>query len=193
MNSNIDLKDRHYLKHLEEIKEAYKESKDWSKVVSTAVYKDVDVAQEAFIDYVEEVYNTKIKDAKHLLKITGLKEDSLKEEANIKTGEENTFNQIITASRYSKYFRTLETALEGGATYPELLQISPNKFNLPKDFKRENIVGSDFYNSILWAISFSYLINEPAGLSLLPNLRSIAEEIKAPYSVVMDAYKLTRY
>ena len=191
MSSKTDIKDRPYLKHLEEIKEAYKESRDWSKVISTAVYSDVDVAQEAFIDYVEEVYNTKIKDAKHLLKLTGLKEDSLKEEANIKAGEETTFNQIITASRYSKYFRTLETALEGGATYPELLQISPTKFNLPKDFKRENSVGSDSYNSILWAISFSYLINEPARVMLLPSLRLIAEEIKAPYSVIMDSYKLT--
>jgi len=191
MSSKTDIKDRHYLKHLEEIKEAYKESKDWSKAVSTAVYSDVDVAQEAFIDYVEEVYNTKIKDAKHLLKLTGLKEDSLKEEANIKAGEETTFNQIITASRYSKYFRTLETALEGGATYPEILKIEPKKYGLPE--KWNNTLGGDKYNTILWAISFTYLINEPAGVMLLPSLRSIAEEIKAPYSVVMDAYNLTRY
>jgi hypothetical protein len=183
MSSKTDIKDRHYLKHLEEIKEAYKKSKNWDNVLNTVVYIDVDVAQEAFIDYVEEIYKTKVKDSKHLQKLTECKEYGDTEKVKLQ--------DTINSARYSKYFRALETALEGGATYPELLQISPTKFNLPKDFKRENIVGSDSYNSILWAISFSYLINEPASLMLLPDLRSIAEEIKAPYSVIMDSYKLT--
>lgn len=46
-------------------------------------------------------------------------------------------------------------------------------------------------NSILWAISFEFMINEPASLRLLPDLRSIAQEIEAPYSVLMDCYNLT--
>ena len=189
MSIKAEIKDRHYIKHLKEIRETYEESKDWNKVISTALYSDVDEAQEAFIDYVEEVYKTKVKDAKHLQKLTGLKEDSLKEEPNIKAGEETTFEQIITASRYSKYFRALETALEGGATYPELLKIKPKEYGLPEKWNK--VLGSDQYSSILWALSFSYLIGEPASLMMLPSLRTIAEEIKAPYSVLMDAYKLT--
>ena len=189
MSIKAEIKDTHYIKHLKEIREAYEESKDWNKVISTALYSDVDEAQEAFIDYVEEVYKTKVKDAKHLQKLTGLKEDSLKEEPNIKAGEETTFEQIITASRYSKYFRALETALEGGATYPELLKIKPKEYGLPEKWNK--VLGSDQYSSILWALSFSYLIGEPASLMMLPSLRTIAEEIKAPYSVLMDAYKLT--
>ena len=187
--SKKEIKDTHYLKHLKEIRETYEESKDWNKVISTAVYSDVDEAQEAFIDYVEEVYKTKVKDAKHLQKLTGLKEDSLKEEPNIKAGEETTFEQIITASRYSKYFRALETALEGGATYPELLKIKPKEYGLPEKWNK--VLGSDQYSTILWALSFEFLINEPASLMFLPDLRSLAEEIQAPYSVLMDCYKLT--
>jgi hypothetical protein len=189
MSVKTEIKDRHYLKHLKEIRETYEESKDWDKVISTAVYSDVDEAQEAFIDYVEEVYKTKVKDAKHLQKLTGLKEDSLKEEPNIKAGEETTFEQIITASRYSKYFRALETALERGATYPELLKIKPKEYGLPEKWNK--VLGSDQYSTILWALSFEFLINEPASLMFLPDLRSIAQEIKAPYSVLMDCYKLT--
>jgi hypothetical protein len=176
--SKKEIKDTHYLKHLKEIRETYEESKDWNKVISTAVYSDVDEAQEAFIDYVEEVYKTKVKDAKHLQKLTGLKAETLE-------GLEET----VLNSRYSKYFRALETALEGGATYPELLKIKPKEYGLPEKWNK--VLGSDQYSTILWALSFSYLIDEPAGLMMLPSLRTIAEEIKAPYSVLMDAYKLT--
>ena len=45
-----------YSKHLEEIQKVYQESKSWDKVITTAVYLDVNEAQEAFIDYVEETY-----------------------------------------------------------------------------------------------------------------------------------------
>lgn len=176
--SKKEIKDRHYIEHLKEIREAYEESKDWNKVISTAVYSDVDEAQEAFIDYVEETYQTKVKDGKHLQKLTGIKAETLE-------GLEET---VIT-SRYSKYFRALETALEGGATYPELLKIKPKEYGLPEKWNK--VLGSDQYSSILWALSSSYLINEPASLMMLPSLRTIAEEIKAPYSVLMDAYKLT--
>lgn len=180
MSSKTEIKDRHYIKHLKEIRETYEESKDWNKVISTAVYLDVDVAQEAFIDYVEEVYKTKVKDAKQLQKLTGIKAETLE-------GLEET----VVNSRYSKYFRALETALEGGATYPELLKIKPKEYGLPEKWNK--CLGSDQYTTTLWALSFSYLIDEPAGRSLLPSLRSIANEIKAPYSVLMDAYNLNRY
>lgn len=176
--SKKEIKDRHYIKHLKEIRETYEESKDWSKVISTAVYSDVDESQEAFIDYVEEVYKTKVKDAKHLQKLTGLKAETLE-----------GLEEVVLNSRLSKYFRALETALEGGATYPELLKIKPKEYGLPEKWNK--VLGTDQYSSILWALSFSYLINYPGSLMILPSLRAIAEEIKAPYSVLMDAYKLT--
>ena len=178
MSSKTEIKDSHYIKYLKEIREVYEESKDWDKVITTAVYSNVDAAQEAFIDYVEEVYKTKVKDGKHLQKLTGIKAETLE-------GLEET----VIKSRYIKYFRALETALEEGATYPELLKIKPKEYGLPE--KWNNVLGLDQYSTILWALSFKFLINEPASLMLLPDLRSIAQEIQAPYSVLMDCYKLT--
>ena len=167
-----------YLGFKKQIIETYQESKDWGDVYSTSVYSDVKEAQEAFIDYVEETYQTKVKDGKHLQKLTGITEETLE-------GLEET----VINSRYSKYFRALERALQEGATYPELLKIKPKEYGLPE--KWNNVLGSDQYSTILWALSFEFLIDEPGDLMLLPDLRSIAQEIQAPYSVLMDCYKLT--
>lgn len=167
-----------YLNYKKEIIETYQESKDWEDVYFTSVYSDVDESQEAFIDYVEEVYKTKVKDGKHLQKLTGIKEDTLE-------GLEET----VINSRYSKYSRALQKALEGGATYPELLKIKPKEYGLPEKWNK--VLVSDQYSSILWALSSEFLLDEPASLMLLPDLRSIAQEIQAPYSVLMDAYNLT--
>jgi hypothetical protein len=189
-----------YLNYKKQITETYQESKDWGVVFSTSVYSDVKEAQESFIDYVEETYQTKVKDGKHLQKLTGIThldswdsktgkyitpdtEEEAKENA-IRELEETVIN-----SRYSKYFRALEKALNEGAKYKDLLQINPQDFGLPKTWS--GCLGSDQYSSILWALSFEFLINEPASLMLLPDLRSIAQEIQAPYSVLMDCYNLT--
>ena len=167
-----------YLNYKKQIAETYQESKSWDKVITTAVYSDVKEAQESFIDYVEETYQIKVKDGKHLQKLTGIKKETLE-------GLEET----VINSRYSKYFRALEKALQEGTKYKDLLQIKPQDFGLPKTWS--GCLGSDQYSSILWAISFEFLINEPASLMLLPDLRSIAQEIQAPYSVLMDCYNLT--
>ena len=167
-----------YLNYKKQIAETYQESKDWDKVISTAVYSDVIASMEAFVDYVEETYQTKVKDGKHLQKLTGIKEETLE-------GLEET----LINSRYSKYFRALRKALQEGAKYKDLLQIKPQDFGLPKTWS--GCDGSDQYSSILWAINYEFLIENVGLLFYYPGLRSIAEEIEAPYSVLMDCYKLT--
>jgi len=179
--SLVDFTEKQHLRYLnykKQIAETYQESKDWDRVITTAVYSDVGEAQEAFIEYVEETYQTKVKDGKHLQKLTGITEETLE-------GLEET----VINSRYSKYFKALEKALLEGVKYKDLLQIKPQDFGLPKIWSGH--LGSDQYSSILWAISFEFMINEPASLMLLPDLRSIAQEIEAPYSVLMDCYNLT--
>ncbi len=166
-----------YLGFKKQIIETYQESKSWDKVITTAVYSDVEEAQEAFIDYVEETYQTKVKDGKHLQELTGITEETLE-------GLEET----LISSRYSKYFRSLERTLQEGGKYKDLLQIDPQDFGLPESWSGH--LGSDQYSSILWALSFEFLIDEPGGLMMLPDLRSIAQEVEAPYSVLMDCYKL---
>lgn len=178
-----------YNRDLKGITEAYSKSKSWEDVITSGYFNsDEDTSLEAFIDLVEDVYKTKIKDAKQLDKLTGLT-TLLSKEPNIEKGKEPTLEYILTSSRYSKYFRALEKALQEGAKYKDLLQIKPQDFGLPKTWS--GCLGSDQYSSILWALSFEFLINEPASLMLLPDLRSIAQEIEAPYSVLMDCYNLT--
>lgn len=197
----MEIKDRHYIKHLKEIREAYQESKDWGDVYSTSVYSDVYEAQEAFIDYIEETYQTKVKDGKHLQKLTGITHlDSWDSKAGKyitpdteEEAKENAIRELeetLINSRYNKYFRSLERTLQEGGKYKDLLQIDPQDFGLPESWSGH--LGSDQYSSILWALSFEFLINEPGGLMMLPDLRSIAQEVEAPYSVLMDCYKLSR-
>ena len=50
---------RGYNEYKAKILELYQETKDWDKVITTAVYRDVGIAQEAFIDVVEEIYQIK--------------------------------------------------------------------------------------------------------------------------------------
>jgi hypothetical protein len=166
-----------YMKRKKDIVETYQESRSWDKVITTVVYCDEKESQVAFVDYVEEINQTKVKDAKHLQSLTGITEETLE-------GLEET----VTSSRYSKYFKALRVALVEGAKYEDLLQIKPQAYNLPETWSGS--LSSDQYSSILWAISFEFLIDEPASLMLLPDLRSIAKELEAPYSVLMDCYKL---
>jgi hypothetical protein len=167
------------------IAKTYHESKSWDKVLSTDVYSELSESKESFIDYVEETYQTKIKDAKHLQKLTGVTKTMA---LSIEEGME-LLEEILTEAKYSKFFRALEKALQEGAKYKDLLKIKPQDYGLPKTWI--GCLGSDQYSSILWAISFEFLINEPYGLTIKPDLRSIAEEIEAPYSVLLDCYILT--
>lgn len=178
-----------YDRDLKGIKEAYSKSKSWEDVITSGYFNsDENPSMEAFIDFVEDVFKTKIKDAQQLDKLTGLT-TLLPKEPNIEKGKEPTLEYILTSSRYSKYFRALEKALQEGVRYKDLLQIKPQDFGLPKTWS--GCLSSDQYSTILWALSFEFLINEPGGLMLLPDLRSIAQEIQAPYSVLMDCYNLT--
>jgi hypothetical protein len=169
-----------YIKYKKKIAETYQESKSWDKVITTVVYLDSKDSQEAFIDYVEETYQTKVKDGKHLQKLTGITEDTL-----------DGLEETVINSRESKYFRALEKALQEGAKYKDLLQIKPQDYGLPESWGSRYGEPNTAYTSILRALSFEFLINEPALLTLLPDLRSIAEEVEAPYSVLMDCYNLT--
>lgn len=178
-----------YDRDLKGIKEAYSKSKSWEDVINSGYFNsDENSSMEAFIDFVEDVFKTKIKDAQQLDKLTGLT-TLLPKEPNIEKGKEPTLEYILTSSRYSKYFRALEKALQEGVKYKDLLQIKPQDFGLPKTWS--GCLSSDQYSSILWALSFEFLINEPGSLMFLPDLRTIAQEIQAPYSVLMDCYKLT--
>jgi hypothetical protein len=163
--NNILLSYSAYIREKKDIAETYQESKSWDKVITKDVYSDSYSSQEAFIDYVEEVYNTKIKNGKQLQKLTGITEETLE-------GLEET----LLNSRIEKYERAIETAIENGAKYKELLKIDPKEFSLPETNKEK---------AILKSIAMEFLLME--NLVIHPDLRDIAEELEAPYSVILEA------
>ena len=168
-----------YNKNLEAIKKTFQESKNWDVVFSTSVYTEDHETEEAFIDYVEEIYQTKVKDAKHLQKLTGIKKQTLED-----------LEGVVVGARYSKYFRSLIKALQDGAMYKDLLQIKPQGLKQGKDW--ESYIGDSQYTTILWAISEEFLVDGVGSLTIFPDPRRIAQEIEAPYSVLMDCYTLTK-
>lgn len=176
----------------QEMKEAYLRSESWEDVVTCKGFNsEEDINMEAFIELVEEVYKTKIEEPEELEKLIGLKALLSKEE-NIVKSKEPTLEYILTAARFNKYFTALQLALENGATYKDLQEITPEDYGLKSDYKRDHIVGKDKQNAILWAISFVFFLNESPTNVIFPSPRKAAEEIEAPYSVIMEAYKLTR-
>lgn len=162
-----------YLRTKAEIVEAYQKNKDWEEVLNTVVYSDIPDSNEAFVEYVEEVYSVEVKTPKQL------------EELIVTTVD--WIGDVFIEAMDSKYSRALKYAIENGAKYKDLLLIEPKDFNLPERWKtwREK----DKYRSILWAIEMTFSLSEAPGLMMLPTPRAVAEELEAPYSVIMDSYK----
>ena len=165
-----------YLRYKVKIAETYQESKSWDIVATTVVFRDVYYSHEAFIEYIAETYQTEIRDAKHLQELTGITEVDLE-------GLEDT----LTGFKYAKYYKALQSAIQEGAKYKDLLEINPLNFGLPESWKEE--IAPDQYNSILYTIDEEFFI-ENILLALQPDPRSIAKDLDAPYSVIMDCYNL---
>lgn len=165
-----------YLHYKEDIKKAYREIGDWEGVINSgAFFSDPQEGNESFIDYVEELYQVKVKDAKHLQKLTGV--EDLEE-----------LEDILFKANYSRYYRALEIAIENGAKYKDLLKMKPRDYGLPEAW--DLTLTSNQYTTILWIIALTFLMNEPGGLMIAPGPRAVARELEAPLSVIMDAYKL---
>lgn len=192
------VKDRAYQSSLEEIKQSYQESKDWFTVFETVVYNDVRESNEAFIDYLEEVEQTKIKDVKHLQELTGVdyvtdtyikgKKVTAKDETQQKEFALKELEETLITGRASKYSRAMETALLEGAKYEDLLKIKAQDYGLPETDKN----GKSYqYATILDVISWEYLLME--SFAVRPDLRTVAKDLEAPYSLVLNAWKLRQY
>jgi len=184
LNRDQSIETRIYLKDFKELKEIYNSSKSWEEVIKSDVfYLNNDQGAEAFIDLVEEIFNTEVKTAKKLKELTKINNPIEIEEEKI------SLETIIENSSYSKYFRSLLYTLQEGGTYNDLLKLDPKEFNLPEDVWKKSFAKNQ-EDAILYAIALSFHVNEPGSLFIIPSLKYIAKEIKAPYSVLMNAYNL---
>ena len=166
--------------------------KNWTDLLSE-IFKDDSSLSEIFVRLVEEQEGVEITSAKQLQELTGIKElwgDEGEVELTKKQREEKAKSQIaelfIQAMSY-RYSNTLEGMIQAGAKYKDLLLIKPKDFNLPETWSGG--LASDQYSSILWAIEDVFRLGEPNS-SVRPDLKTVAKEIEAPYSVLMDAHKI---
>lgn len=212
LNSPL-LKDQLYKQAYERLKALPDLGRDaWGDLLQE-IYSDEAYLNEIFVRLVEEQEGVKITSAKQLQEITGITEvygeideetgelipygDKKPTKAEAKAEATRQLQEIFTTAMYYRYSKTLEGMLEAGATYKDLLQVKPKQFNLPGDWgKIPGCLGTNQATTILWAIAFTLLILEGVrdeGVGRLiynPSLRDIAKEIEAPYSVVMEAFKL---
>jgi hypothetical protein len=181
-----------------QISESYKKTKDWARVLNTAIHSDSYIDQEAFIDFIEETYQTKVKDVKQLQELTGIyklqswdvKLKDYKPVGDLEA-EKNAIrelDEVLTRARFNKFKRAIKKALLGEIKYKDLIQIKPEDYGLTESW--EYCYTSDQYNTILWAISDEYLLAETTVIS--PKPRDIAEYLEAPLSVVMEAFLISR-
>jgi hypothetical protein len=165
---------------------------NWDKVAEAveAGYRDEKQGSEIYLRLAEAHFKKKITTGAELWELTKGKSQ------NTKDKEEIEYNQlIIDLSNILRYEVYLYYLLNTGAKYNDLLKVEPSEFNLPLDWS--TILGytkekANKETSILRTICYTYLIDEPGGLMLLPSLRKISKDTEAPYSVVMDSYNLRR-
>lgn len=197
-----EFKDNLYKKSYDRLKALGDENKSYGDLF-TEIYEDETYLNEIFVRIVEETEGVAITSAKQLQELTGITEiygywDEEKGETvpygdkkpTKKEAQEIAFKQIeatFTSAMSYRYSKALEEILDAGGKYSDLLQVKPSFFNLPESWS--GTLATDQYSSILWAIENAFLIGEP-NTSVRPDLKAIAQEIEAPYSVLMDAHKI---
>jgi hypothetical protein len=199
---NSEFKDSLYKKSYERLKALVDAGTTWGDLF-VEIYEDEQYLNEIFVRLIEEQEGVAITSAKQLQELTGIKEiysywDEKKGEAvtygdkkpTKKEAQEIAFNQVedtfIKAMSW-RYSKALEDILDAGGKYNDLLQVKPKYFYLPETWS--GCFASDQGSSILWAIEDTFLIGE-TNTAVKPDLKAIAREIEAPYSVLMEVHKL---
>jgi hypothetical protein len=158
-----------------------------------------------FISLIEKVNGEKIRNWKHLQDITGIKEIT-GHDGKIKPGTTEAKEQarrelaetLKNAVEY-RYRTAIETALNSGAKYKDLLAIDPEAFGITG----ESIIGTEAPELTRWdkaayqkekireSIAFWTFIDE--GSYMRPDLHAIAEKLEAPYNEIWLAAEKYRF
>lgn len=173
---------------------------DYSDLFTEVPEEGEPYLSEIFVRVIEEREKIKITSAKQLQEITRIteiygyweKEGTKKptKKQAIATAWRQVEDTFIQAMHY-RYTHTLETILEAGGSYSDLLLVEPSDFNLPETWD-SLCLGKDKRSTILWELFMFYELDDNRGLWEAPSLRKIAEDLQAPYSVIMDAYHIAR-
>lgn len=171
------------------LKEFYESTGSWQKVFSDFIPEESYVC-EIFVRLVEEKTGKTITSAKNLQEATGIKAyGSFSEgkdeviryktkptEKQVKADTAEQVTDIFLRGMENRYYDTLYRLLKAGGKYSDLLKIEPSEFHLPQSYKEETIKK---------VLCISYNLWDPPGAR--PDVKTIAEHIEAPYSVVLGA------
>ena len=203
LSTSPEFIDKLYKDTYQRLKALAQEGKSYGDLF-TEIYSDTTYLNELFVRLVEEQEGVVITSAKQLQELTGITElysyfDSDKGEDVYYTGDreptkeeaqEIALRQIegaFTMAMSYRYSKALENILQAGGKYSDLLKVKPSYFNLPGTW--EGYLPTGQYSSILWAIEQTFKVSKPIN-SVKPDLRTVAKEIEAPYSVLMDVYSV---
>ncbi|PRY13741.1 hypothetical protein CLV24_105111 [Pontibacter ummariensis] len=177
--TEFDLIEKEYLRYVQvrqEIEALLSQGQTWQTVYDSAVSRQELWTLEAFLDAIEAQQGSKIESIDHLSGITEIE-------------DREALASVVTHGRESKYLRALRKAIEDGAVLSDLQQVEPAGFGLAPSWTGSSGEEANKQTMILWAIGEGYVISFRSYDKVSPHLRSIANDLNAPYSVVIDAFE----
>jgi hypothetical protein len=173
------------------LKEYYEKEQSWQKLLFEGLTDDEDMFDAVFVKLVEENTGKTITSIEELQEATGIYEidscfyqpsqpenspkQTLTKEQRQSDAELHVMISFFNAMRY-RYQSALEKCLSNGGKYQDLLNINPESFNLIEAFREHTIPR---------AIQ-TFIYDVP----IEPDIRSLAESLEAPYSLLIKAKQL---
>jgi hypothetical protein len=170
-----------YVKRRKIIEDNYLQTKSWNSVIISAVFYDEPTTQEAFIDVIEEIYNTRVIDPKQLKELIGIQVDWT-EETLI------SFLQLcIYTNRETKFSDVIENAFRYGAKYQDVLKYDIKEYGLPETWI--NWWGIEINKDDLVKLAIYYAFDLGYGFPHA-DITKVKEKIEAPFDLL---YEIVNY
>jgi hypothetical protein len=173
------------------LQELYMTEESWEKLLILAKHSGDEIVNEIFVRLVEENTGESITSYQQLQKATGIynlndvgyikkeinaPEDWEPTEKVTKAEAESRMEICFFMAMRHRYRLALEEGLRNGGKYPDLLKINPTTFYLPNKIQEP---------AIIRALE-TYICDLP----IKPDIRSLAESLEAPYSLLIKAKQL---
>lgn len=205
------------LNHIDAIDKEVAKGKTFDEIYHSIIYFDDVTPNHAFLNYLEEHFNTEIKSQKQLLELAKITRSSYEEYAkDIKESEDFEEEELMSKDDFiksseatdccylmaisSRYAFTLEKILSEGGKYKDLLAVNYKAFGFPDEWEYPYDVGSETDKIKKWsrdtskegfirkAIYFHFHLGETV-IKRVP-LREVANLIEAPYGEVLKASRV---
>lgn len=168
-----------YNQYYDKIHKCYQKHKKWNIVINDCVNENDSLNCEVLIDYIERYYSQTITSSEIIL-----------EKLNLEDNSSTKFDIIYNNAYARKHLNIIRKAIRDGAKYAELIEIHPKNIGFSNKRDENSDHQSDKERYILMGIAMEFLFESRKELEKLPSIRKIADDLKAPYSVVLDSFKI---